>query len=167
MSLRSVLLWPDPRLSTPCEPVGEITDKTRVLAEDMLETMYAAPGRGLAAPQVGVLKRLFVMDATWKEGLPAPQVFVDPWIVIESDERVPGPEGCLSIPGVTTEVERALWVEMEWRDLSGAQRREKLTGFAAVCAQHELDHLNGLVTLDRLSDTARAEALTAYQEGAA
>ena len=167
MSLRNVLLWPDPRLSAPCEPVGEIADETRVLAEDMLETMYAASGRGLAAPQVGVLQRLFVMDVTWKEGHRAPQVFVDPQIVVESDERVLGPEGCLSIPGVTTEVEWALWVEMEWRDLSGVQRREKRTGFAAVCAQHEFGHLHGIVTLDRLSDTARAEALAIYQEGAA
>ena len=115
----------------------------------MLETMYAAPGRGLAGPQVGVMKRLFVMDPTWKEGSPAPLVCLDPEIMWRSDDTAAGPEGCLSIPGVLTVVERATSVQLRWRDLDGALHDQVLTGFAAICAQHELDHLDGIVTLQR------------------
>jgi peptide deformylase len=152
-----ILRWPDALLSTPCAP-AVLSDDLRILAADMLETMYAAPGRGLAAPQVGRLVRVFVMDVTWKEGTRAPQVFVNPEILWLSGKRRVGPEGCLSIPGPTTMVERAEAVRMRWTDLEGEVRVEVLTGFAAICAQHEFDHLDGILTLDRLSPEARARA---------
>ncbi len=152
-----ILRWPDPRLSTPCEPAVP-GDGLRALAADMLETMYAAPGRGLAAPQVGRLVRLFVMDVGWRDGTPAPVVMVNPQILALGETRVVGPEGCLSIPGPTTQITRASEVAMRWTDLDGASHQEVLTGFAAICAQHEYDHLDGILTLDRLSPEARAQA---------
>lgn len=157
--LLPILRWPDPRLSQRCAP-AVLDDDLRALAADMLETMYAAPGRGLAAPQVGRLLRMFVMDATWKEGMPSPQVFVNPEIVALSGAQVTGPEGCLSIPGPVTEVSRAEVVQLRWTDLEGQLHEANLTGFAAICAQHEYDHLDGILTLDRLApeDRALAEA---------
>jgi peptide deformylase len=155
--LLPILRWPDPRLSQPCAPAVP-DDALRGLAADMLETMYAAPGRGLAAPQVGHLLRLFVMDVTWKEGVRSPQVFVNPELLELSTARVTGPEGCLSIPGPVTEVERAEVVRMRWMDLDGQSHEAVLTGFAAICAQHEYDHLDGILTLDRLPPEARARA---------
>lgn len=152
-----ILHWPDARLSTPAAP-SELTDDLRALAADMLETMYAAPGRGLAAPQVGRLERLFVMDVGWKDGSAMPIVMVNPEILQLSDRVMAGPEGCLSIPGPTPIVERAAEVRMRWTDLDGAMHDELLTGFAAICAQHEYDHLDGIVTLDRLSREARVQA---------
>lgn len=157
MALLPILRWPDPRLSTVCSPAVP-GDDLRSLAADMLETMYAAPGRGLAAPQVGRLVRMFVMDVTWKEGERAPQVFVNPEIVALIGARVTGPEGCLSIPGPLTEVERAEVVHLRWTDLDGQGLEAVLTGFAAICVQHEYDHLDGILTLDRLSPEARAKA---------
>ncbi len=154
--LLPILRWPDPRLSQPCAPAA-LDDDLRQLAADMLETMYAAPGRGLAAPQVGRLLRLFVMDVAWKAGAPAPMVFINPSVELLGD-RVAGPEGCLSIPGPVTEVERSSQVRVRWTDLDGAAREELFDGFAAICIQHEYDHLDGLLTLDRLSPEARAKA---------
>ena len=162
MSLRDIVKWPDPRLSTPCEPVDEITDAIRTQAQDMLDTMYDAPGRGLAAPQIGVMNRVFVTDVSWKEGAPDPQVFVNPEIVELSDRTVEAEEGCLSIPGVTTRVTRPDRVHLVWTSLDGARVSQVFTGFAAACVQHELDHLNGIVTFDRLSVEARAIAEAEY-----
>ena len=159
MTRLAILRWPDPRLAQPCAPV---TGDVAALAADMLDTMYAAPGRGLAAPQVGVLLRMFVMDVTWKDGTPSPRVCINPEILWRSDDVAPGPEGCLSIPGITTTVTRPTAIRLRWTDLSGAQHTEDLTGFAAICAQHEYDHLDGIVTLDRLSPDARAQALAGY-----
>ena len=164
MSVLEILRWPDTRLSMQCAPVGVVTDDTRTLASDMLETMYAAPGRGLAAPQVGVLKRLFVMDVTWKAGQRAPEVFVDREIVEAGAEVVENDEGCLSIPGVTAAISRPSWVVMAWRDLHGKEQQRRFDGFAAACVQHELDHLNGTVTLDRVAPDARERILQAYRE---
>lgn len=155
MAVLPILRWPDPRLSTVC---AAVSGDVRALAADMLDTMYDAPGRGLAAPQVGVLLRLFVMDTTWKEGLRAPQVFVNPEILWMSDRRATGPEGCLSLVGATTHVSRATEIRLRWADLDGAIQEETLSGFAAICAQHEYDHLDGILTLDRLSAEDRAIA---------
>lgn len=165
MSVLTILSWPDRHLKQKCQPVGEITSDIHTLADDMLETMYAAPGRGLAAPQVGVLARLFVMDATWKDGAaPAPEVFLNPEILAVSDDRVSRYEGCLSLPGVTASVERPARVKMSWQDLQGHQHQRWFDGFAAACVQHELDHLDGIVTLDRIDDDARARVLRDYGE---
>lgn len=162
MSLREIVLWPDPRLSAPCAPVERITRETAALAEDMLETMYAAPGRGLAAPQVGVMFRLFVMDTGWKDGPRAPRVFVNPQIVERGEVLVTRSEGCLSIPGVTAEVTRPDAVRLRWTALDDTTREESFDGFAAACVQHEMDHLDGLVTLDRVDVAARARILEDY-----
>lgn len=163
MSLRRVLTWPDERLSRKCQPVPEITDDVRALAEDMLETMYDAPGRGLAAPQVGVISRLFVMDPRWKEGAPSPVVCINPEILSFGADAAEGPEGCLSIPGVSAKVTRPTTVRMVWTGLDGVKQEQDLTGFAALCAQHEVDHLDGIVTLDRVDATQRAALLAEYE----
>ncbi|VDC26093.1 peptide deformylase [Pseudogemmobacter humi] len=152
-----LLLWPAPRLSQPCEPAPS-GEETARLAADMLETMYEARGRGLAAPQVGRLVRLFVMDLTWKEGARAPQVFVNPEILWSSGEQRRGPESCLSIPGPVTMVGRATAIRLGWSDPEGRAYQAELTGIAAICAQHEMDHLDGILTLDRLAPADRALA---------
>ncbi|MEO0766778.1 MAG: peptide deformylase [Pseudomonadota bacterium] len=163
MSVRPILMWPDGGLSAMCTPIEAITDDICVLAADMLETMYSAPGRGLAAPQVGVLKRLFVMDATWKEGIATPVICINPEIISRGSDATTSAEGCLSIPGVTADVTRPTDVRMVWTDLSGRVHEKDLTGFAALCAQHELDHLDGIMTLDRVDDVQRADILAAYR----
>ncbi|MBD3763383.1 MAG: peptide deformylase [Rhodobacterales bacterium] len=161
MAVLPIVTWPDPRLTRPCAPVGEAAGDPDVaqLAADMLETMYAAPGRGLAGPQVGVLRQIFVMDTGWRSGTPCPRVLIDPELLWLSDDRATGPEGCLSIPGLTTQVARARQVRIAWRDLTGARHQALLDGFDAICAQHEWDHLQGIVTLDRLAPADRAAAL--------
>ncbi len=161
MAVLPVRLWPDPVLSSVAGPVTDLA-AARDLAADMLDTMYHAEGRGLAAPQVGVSLRVFVMDAAWKQAAPAPQVLVNPVIVSRSDDVVVGPEGCLSIPGITTAIARAPAIRLRWTDLDGAMHEADLTGFHAICAQHEIDHLDGIVTLDRLSPEARAKAEAEY-----
>ena len=169
MSVLQILRYPDARLRRPCLPVGAPDAALRQLAADMLETMYAAPGRGLAAPQVGVLKRLFVMDPGWKEGAPTPLICLDPEILEASEEQHTGPEGCLSIPDVPALVSRPAWVLLRWRDLDGQVHTERLTGMAAICAQHELDHLNGRLIIDLMDEEARLAAsplLVAMGEGA-
>ncbi|WP_420012778.1 peptide deformylase [Tateyamaria sp.] len=166
MSRRSILTWPDTRLSAKCAPVDEVTDDIRTLASDMLDTMYDAPGRGLAAPQVGVLIRLFVMDATWKEGTPSPMICINPVILSHSAQTATAGEACLSIPGLSAEVSRPTSIRMTWTDLNGAEQVETLSGFAALCAQHELDHLDGIVTLDRVDAAQRAALLAQYEAAA-
>ena len=165
MSLR-ILTLPDPRLRDVCAPVGRVDDEVRTLAERMLEEMYAAPGRGLAASQVGVMKRLFVMDTTWKEGTPAPSVFVDPVVLERSEEMLRGPEGCLSIPGVTVEVQRAAAVRLGWTRLDGNPAEGWFDGFAAVCVQHEIDHLDGRLCIDLLGEAERREIETRFASAA-
>lgn len=154
--IRPIVLWPDPVLSQTCDPVGEITEDIRALAADMLETMYDAPGRGLAAPQVGIPLRLFVMDCTWKDGDRTPKVVINPEIVSVSEQHATGPEACLSIPGVTAPVERHTSIILRYTDLDGETHQQQLDGFEAICAQHEFDHLNGIVTFDRLDADMRA-----------
>ncbi len=163
MAVLPILRWPDPRLKAPCAPatIGPVLNS---LAADMLDTMYAAPGRGLAAPQVGVSLRLFVMDTTWKQGRRSPVVAVNPQIVWRSPTTATGPEGCLSIPGPLPNVTRATEIDLAWTDLDGTPRSERLTGFAAICAQHEYDHLDGILTLDHLSPADRALAEEAVSE---
>ncbi|MGA9254101.1 MAG: peptide deformylase [Roseobacter sp.] len=163
MSVLEILRWPDPRLSMACAPVGQVTEDIRVLASDMFDTMYAAPGRGLAAPQVGVLKRMFVMDATWKDDVRTPEVFIDPQIISADVELSEMEEGCLSIPGIMTSIARPTWVEVRWQDLNGEACEQRFTGFSAACVQHEIDHLDGVVTLDRLDADTRASVLEAYE----
>ena len=163
MSLLPILRWPDPRLAEVCAPIELITPEIETLASDMLETMYAAPGRGLAGPQVGVLKRLFVMDVGWKEGRPDPLVCINPMLQEVSEDRATMEEGCLSIPGVMAEVSRPARVQMVWTGLNGARYVQSFDGFAATCAQHELDHLDGVVTFDHLDAETRAALIAEYE----
>lgn len=160
MAVLPILRWPDTRLMQPCAPV---TGDMHQLAADMLDSMYAAPGRGLAAPQVGHLLRMFVMDCTWKEGELAPQVLVNPEMLWRSEESAIGPEGCLSLPGVTAEVARSRSVRLRWKQLDGSLRESTLTDFAAICVQHEYDHLDGILTLDHLDPATRAKVERALQ----
>lgn len=154
--LRPILLHPDPRLKKVCPPVTEITDEIRRLADDMLATMYDAPGVGLAAPQVGVLARLFVMDCIKEEGAaPRPLVLVNPEIVAVSEEVSSYEEGCLSIPEHYAEVTRPARVTMRWTGLDGKPAEESFEGLWATCAQHELDHLDGKLFIDHLGPIKR------------
>ena len=156
MSLRPILIHPDPRLKKVCPPVPEVTDEFRRLADDMLQTMYDAPGVGLAAPQVGVLARLFVMDCVKDEGAAArPMVLINPEVTWASEETNVHEEGCLSIPEQYAEVTRPARIRMRWTDLSGAVREEEFGGLWATCAQHELDHLNGKLFIDHLGPIKR------------
>ncbi len=139
---------PDPVLRAVCAPVTVFDAKLAAIAKDMLEVMYAAPGRGLAAPQVGITQRVFVMDATWKDGTPDPQVFVNAEMVECSEEIVVMAEGCLSIPDRTSRVARPAQVTLRWQDLDGAPQTGTFTGFAAACVQHERDHLDGILCTD-------------------
>ncbi|WP_319800869.1 peptide deformylase [Rhodobacter sp. KR11] len=141
-------LWPDPVLSQVCGAVP-VDAAALSLAEDMLQTMYAAYGRGLAAPQVGVLARVFVMDSSWKTGEKTPEIFLNPEVLWSSPETQPSTEGCLSIPGQDVTVTRSQAIILRWTMPDGAIAAQKLTGFRAICAQHEIDHLNGIVTLNR------------------
>ncbi|WP_238371594.1 peptide deformylase [Heliomarina baculiformis] len=166
MGVREIRLWPDPVLSETCTPVGADEDLSDLIA-DMFETMYAAPGRGLAAPQIGVTKRLFVTDTTWKEDKPTPMAFINPEITDHSETLSSGQEGCLSIPGILVEVSRPEWVELAWTDPDGAARQQRFQGFAAACVQHELDHLNGTVTFDRLPYSEADLARAAYEKSRA
>ena len=155
--IRPIVQVPDPVLRAVADPVERFDDGLRALAQDMMDTMYDAPGRGLAAPQVGLGLRLFVMDVGWKEGTPHPQVFVNPEIVDASAARVTREEGCLSIPGRVSRVTRPNEVSLRWRDLEGEAWEGRFEGFAATCVQHEIDHLDGILCIDR-EDPAPREA---------
>ena len=149
MAVLPIRKLPDPVLRQVSQPVTAFDDALQALAGDMLDTMYAAPGRGLAAPQVGVLARLFVMDATWKTGTPNPMIFVNPQIVEASDTLATMDEGCLSIPGQIISIARPDRVQVTWQDLAGAAHDGMFDGFAAACTQHEIDHLNGRLITEK------------------
>jgi peptide deformylase len=156
MTLRPILFHPDPRLKKVCEPVTEITEEIRTLAGDMLQTMYDAPGVGLAAPQVGVLKRLLVMDCVKDpEAEPRPMVLINPEVTWTSDERNTYEEGCLSIPEHYAEITRPAEVGVRWTDLDGTAQEERFAGLWATCVQHEIDHLNGRLFIDYLGPLKR------------
>ena len=156
--LRPILIHPDPRLKKVCDPVAKIDDEVRALARDMLETMYHAPGIGLAAPQIGANARLLVMDCARREDEDAsarPIAMVNPEIVWSSDERREHEEGCLSIPEVYATVTRPEAVTVRWRDLDGNEAEATMRGIWATCVQHEIDHLNGRLFIDYLGPMRR------------
>ncbi|MDK3020247.1 peptide deformylase [Pseudodonghicola flavimaris] len=153
---RPILIHPDPRLKKVCAPVADISDDLRQLADDMLETMYDAPGIGLAAPQVGVLDRLIVLDCVREEGEPPrPLVMFNPEVIASSDEMNTYDEGCLSIPDQYAEVTRPKVVDVTWIDRDGKLHRETFDGLWATCVQHEIDHLNGKLFIDYLGPMKR------------
>ena len=154
--IRSIVLHPDARLKKKSVEVENITDALIKLAEDMMETMYDAPGIGLAAPQIGVLERLIVMDCAKKEDEePDPIIMVNPTIIASSEENSVYEEGCLSIPEHFAEITRPEFVQVEWIDLGGKQHSEEFNGLKSTCVQHEIDHLNGKLFIDYLGPMKR------------
>ncbi len=164
MAIRPILILPDPRLRAVADPVETIDDEIRKLASDMLETMYDAPGVGLAAPQVGELKRVVVMDLARDDEPKAPTVMVNPEILRFSDETVVTEEGCLSIPELFYEVERPAEVTVRYTDLDGNTVEREATERFAICVQHELDHLDGVLYIDYLSRLKRDRVLKKFQK---
>ena len=164
MAILPIVEVPDPRLRQISAPVAEVTNETRALIKDMFETMYDAPGIGLAAIQVGVPVRVLVMDLHEPEeegGEPVndPRVFINPEILTHSDEEVPYLEGCLSVPDQYAEVERPDHIRARWLDENGKSHEEQLDGLLAVCLQHEMDHLEGILFIDHLSRLKREMVL--------
>ncbi len=157
MALRPILRFPDPRLKRVSRPVERVTDELRALAADMLEAMYDEPGIGLAAPQLGEPVRLIVMDTDWtEEGAERnPLVLLNPEI-LECEGTLLWTEGCLSVPDFTAEVERAARVTVRGLDLDGRELRLEAEELKAVCFQHEIDHLDGILFIDRISRLKRS-----------
>ncbi|MCH2095627.1 MAG: peptide deformylase [Rhodobacteraceae bacterium] len=153
---RPILIHPDPRLKKLCPPVDDLSDALRDLADDMLETMYDAPGIGLAAPQIGVLTRAIVLDCVKEERAePRPLVMFNPQVVAVSDEMSTYEEGCLSIPDQYADVERPAQVKVAWIDRNGSAQEQEFDGLWATCVQHEIDHLDGKLFIDYLKPLRR------------
>lgn len=158
MALREILTVPDPRLRQISTPVKEgVTDQIRSLMDDMLETMYAAPGIGLAAIQIGVPLRVIVMDLSEEKN--EPRYFVNPEILSPSDNKVAFDEGCLSIPDVSGEVYRPDYCKIRYLNYQGKEIVEDAEGLFAVCIQHEMDHLEGVLFIDHFSRLRREQVL--------
>lgn len=166
MAKRPILILPDERLRAIAEPIDKIDDGIRTLAKDMLETMYDAPGIGLAATQIGEMKRLVVMDLAKEGEKPDPIVMVNPEILSYSDETVTTEEGCLSIPEFYYDVERPAEVTVRYTDLDGKTVEREATDRLAICVQHEIDHLDGVLYIDYLSRLKRDRVLKKFQKQA-
>jgi peptide deformylase len=163
---RPIITLPDKRLRRVSEPVGKVTAETKKLVEDMFESMYEAPGIGLAAVQLGVLKRVVTMDLSKKEGPSHPRVFINPEIVWKSDERSTYEEGCLSIPEIHEDVERPARVKVKYLDLDGKPQEEEADGLFATCIQHEVDHTNGVLFIDHISKLKRDRIIKKFTKAA-
>jgi len=159
MAVRDILVVPDPRLKQVSQPVDVVDDELRALMDDMLETMYAAPGIGLAAIQIGVPKRVIVMDLAREGEDRQPRYFVNPEILWASEETAPYEEGCLSVPEFYDEVERPAKVRLRYLNYQGEAIEEDAEGLYAVCIQHEMDHLDGVLFIDHLSRLKREQAI--------
>ena len=159
MAIRPILTVPDPKLKLVSQPVARVDDALRALMDDMLETMYAAPGIGLAAIQVGEPVRVIVMDLAREGEPPAPRHFVNPRILWASEETLPYEEGCLSVPEIYDEVERPARVKIRYLNYKGDEVVEDCEGLYAVCIQHEFDHLEGQLFIDHLSRLKRDRAI--------
>jgi peptide deformylase len=155
MALRPILILPDPRLRLVCEPVAQVDDALRKLMDDMVETMHDAPGIGLAAPQIGIARRVVVIDLAKKDEPPLPLYFVNPEIVWSSEVSSVYEEGCLSIPEYYEEVERPASVRARFLDREGAPREMLAEGLLSTALQHEIDHLNGVLFIDHISKLKR------------
>ena len=151
-----ILIHPDPRLKKETEALSDSSDALRALGQDMLDTMYAAPGIGLAGPQVAQLKQIIVLDCHKQdEEPPRPLVMLNPQVIASSDELNTYEEGCLSIPDQFADVTRPKEVEVEWMDLDGRAQKETFDGLWATCVQHEIDHLHGKLFIDYLKPLKR------------
>ena len=155
MSTRPLVILPDSQLRLVSSPIASVTDEIRRLADDMLETMYEAPGIGLAAIQVGVAKRLVTIDVSREGEDKNPQVFLNPEVVWSSEETSTYEEGCLSIPDYFEEVERPARVKVRYMSLKGEAAEVDAEGILATCLQHEIDHLNGVLFIDHISKLKR------------
>jgi peptide deformylase len=166
MAIRPLVILPDPQLRLVSEPVAEITPEIRRLAADMLETMYDAPGVGLAAIQIGVPKRVITMDVSKSETERQPIVLINPEILWSSEEKRTYEEGCLSIPEYYEEVERPDRVRFRYTDLDGKTIEQDADGLMATCVQHEIDHLNGVLFVDHISKLKRDRVMTKFKKAA-
>ncbi len=153
MAKLKILVFPDPRLRKTASPVAVVDDDLRVLIDDMFETMYAAPGIGLAATQVDVHRRLLVADVSVDND--KPHALINP-VILEKDGVTVSEEGCLSVPGYYEEVERAEHIRVRYQDRSGTEVETEMEGTLAICVQHEIDHLDGKLFVDYLSDAKRS-----------
>ena len=149
--LRKIIIEPDPVLRKKCDPLEKVDDQTRKLMKDMLETMYNAPGIGLAAIQIGILKRLVVIDISKDQEKKEPLFLINPEIIHTSNKTSIYEEGCLSLPGQFAEIERPAECVLKYVDYQGIQKEMKAEGLLATCIQHEVDHLNGILFIDYLS----------------
>lgn len=165
MAVRSILLWPDRRLTTPADPVGGIDEAVREIWRDMIETMEAMPGVGLAAPQIGVMRALAVVDASEERGKAI--VMANPQILEASTDTKPWDEASPCLPGVFARVTRPTKVRVAWTDDTGQRVRGEFDGLWAVSVQHQIDHLAGRVFIDRLSRTRREILLKKYRKARA
>ena len=159
MTVRPILTAPDPRLQAVSTDVEQVTDDVRALIADMADSMYAADGIGLAAIQVGVAKRVLVIDLDQKEGTRNPRAFINPRITWASDEMAVYEEGCLSVPEIWDDVERPARIKAEYLDRDGKKQLLEADGMLATCLQHEMDHLNGVLFIDHLSRLKRSMAI--------
>ena len=166
MAIRPILVIPDPRLRAVADPIEAVDDDVRALARDMLDTMYDAPGIGLAAPQIGVMKRIVVMDLAKEGEEPAPMVMINPEILKVSEETQVTEEGCLSIPELYYEVERPAEVTVRYTDLDGKTVEVDAKERLAVCVQHEIDHLDGVLYIDYLSRLKRDRVIKKFDKAA-
>ena len=155
MAVRDIIKLPEPILKTVSTPVPAVTEEVRALIADMLDTMYAAPGIGLAAVQIGVPKRIVVSDIAKDDEPKSPMCFINPEMVWRSEETTDYEEGCLSIPEVYDKVVRPAEVRVRYLDRDGAEQEMHCTGLLATCIQHEIDHLNGILFIDHLSRLKR------------
>ena len=166
MTVRKIIKLPDKRLRLVSEPVKRVDAGLRKLVEDMFETLYAAPGIGLAGIQVGVAKRVIIMDLSKKEDTRKPEVFINPEITWASEEKSTYEEGCLSIPEYYEEVERPAVVKVKYLDLDGKAREVEASGLLATCLQHEIDHLNGILFIDHISKLKRDRVIKKFAKAA-
>jgi peptide deformylase len=166
MTIRPLVILPDPKLRLISEPVTKITDEIRRLADDMLETMYDAPGVGLAAIQIGVPRRVVTMDVSKSEGERQPLVLINPEIVWTSEEMRVYEEGCLSIPEYYEEVERPDRIRFRYMNLQGETVEQEAGELMATCVQHEIDHLNGVLFIDHISKLKRDRVMTKFKKAA-
>ena len=166
MAVREIIKLPDKRLRLASEPVKHVDAGIKKLVDDMFETMYAAPGIGLAAIQLGVAKRVVTMDLSKKEDEQKPRVFINPEITWTSDETAKYEEGCLSIPDYYEEVERPAEVKVKYLDLDGKQHEIRVKGLLATCIQHEVDHTNGVLFIDYLSKLKRDRVTKKFAKAA-
>lgn len=155
MSILDIITIPDPRLKTVSKPVDVVDDDLRKLMDDMLETMYAAPGIGLAAIQVGIAKRVLVLDLKGDEDSPQPLYMVNPEVLWASEDMNVYNEGCLSVPDQYADVERPRDIKVKYLDYDGNAVEDEMTELYATCVQHEIDHLNGVVFIDHISRLKR------------